>query len=84
MSYTDRRFREPSLTRGWLESASCYGLCWAWNTASNPAKLRTEEEHLQAAADGRAILTELRRRFREGIDYTEMDSGRLLPRAGAS
>lgn len=64
-----------------IVSLSCSSLCSAWNEATNPAKLRTEEEHIEKRAEAKILLAELRRRFREGIDFIESESsGRFYAR----
>lgn len=59
---------------------TCSDLCISWNSATNPAVLRTDEEHAAKRAEAKQLLAELRRRFREGIDYVESESGRLYAR----
>ena len=45
---------------------------------TNPAKLRSEEEHELCRSEAREILDAIRRRFILGVDYDESESsGRL-------
>ena len=62
-----------------MTSRVCSDLCWQWNAATNPAVLRTDDEHKAKREEARRILAELRHSFREGIDFVESDSGRMLP-----
>lgn len=56
-------------------------LCHDWNVATNPAKLRTEDEHKECQEKARRAMAEIERRYRYGVHYTESDhTGRLIPR----
>ena len=71
---------QPSVGAALLNTGSISVLCWVWNLLTNPAKLRTEEQHEQARVDAKAVMSALKRRFTYGIDYTESEySGRLIP-----
>lgn len=56
-------------------------LCHRYNDATNPAAFRCEDEHKRCTELARQLRADLRRRFREGIDYRETESGRFLPMA---
>lgn len=72
---------QPSVEASILDTGSVSTLCWVWNLLTNPAKLRTEEQHEQARVDAKVVMSAIERRFTRGIDYTESEySGRLIPR----
>ena len=51
-----------------------------WNRVTNPAILRTDEEHRRCRKLARAIDKRLARmRVREGIHYTEFSNGARYP-----
>ncbi len=77
MSYSDIK---TSVSDNFCREATVGTLCWTWNILTNPAKLRTDEQHAQARVDAKVVLDTLRRRFMVGIHFTESDSGRLIPK----
>lgn len=64
----------------WRAGHHVYGLCAAWNHATNPGRPMTDAEHARANAYARAIKA---RMARLGIafkrDYIELDNGALWP-----
>lgn len=52
-------------------------LIGAYNEASNPAALRTDEEHAIQRERAKIALRSIRRCYIEGIDYHEMSNGAL-------
>ena len=53
-----------------LDILSTAELCYLWNDATNPAALRSDDEHLAARADARLVNTVLQNRSHE---WTESD-----------
>lgn len=70
----DREFR---LAEGRAHER-CAELCAAYNTATNPAALLSEEEHARRSKLAKEIIEVLNRGFYCGIDYYETESGRLF------
>lgn len=56
-------------------------LCYGYNDATNPAAFRSDDEHQRCRERARELRAALRQRFREGVDYQETESGRMLPLA---
>ena len=64
----------------WRAGKTICGLCAAYNHATNPARLMTEEEHQRSRAYSRAIRNRVRRMgYVYGIHYTEMCNGAWSP-----
>ena len=57
----------------------CAEWCHDYNVATNPAVLRTEDEHADCRARAREARRLLSENFSEGVDYTEGESGMLIP-----
>lgn len=56
----------------WSAGSTILGLCAAWNHATNPAVLMTDDEHKRSAAYARAIKARMDRLgYRRAMDYTE-------------
>jgi len=54
-------------------------LCYRYNKASSPSKLRTDHGHRRARIVSREVNRRIDRRYRYGIDYRELDNGALWP-----
>lgn len=48
-----------------------------YNEATNPAALRTDEEHRVERMRARTALGSIRRSYVEGVDYRELSNGAL-------
>lgn len=60
----------------WRAGKTVWGLCAAWNHATNPALPMTDEEHQVARRYARAIKS---RMARLGVRYLELSNGTLWP-----
>ncbi len=78
MSYSFLLYKSNS--KIWLAGHTVYGLCSAWNHATNPSRPMTDREHHRASQYARAIKN---RMIRSGIvygkDYKELSNGALWP-----
>jgi hypothetical protein len=66
----------------WRAGRSIVGLCAAWNHATNPELLMTDDDHDRSRTYARAIMARMRRLgFVIGRDYRELSNGMLWPMA---
>ena len=64
----------------WKAGKHIFGLCSAWNHATNPAYPMSEEEHKRSFTLARAIRNRMDRLYaRENIHYRELSDGSLWP-----
>lgn len=64
----------------WPAGRSIIGLCSAWNHATCPSRLMTDEEHRAAARYARAVRARMERMgLRHGKHYRELSNGSLWP-----
>lgn len=64
----------------WRAGRTVYGLCAAWNHATNPARPMTDAEHRRSNVYARAIKARMARMgYRYGTHYREMSNGALWP-----
>lgn len=64
----------------WRAGDSLLGLCAAWNHATNPAALMTEQQHSRSFAYARAIRARMvRLGYRLNANYVELSNGQLWP-----
>jgi hypothetical protein len=66
--------------RFWRAGRTVWGLCSAYNHATNPARFLTDHESHRSCQYARAIRNRMRRLgLIEGRHYAEMNSGRYWP-----
>jgi hypothetical protein len=64
----------------WKAGRGIYGLCSAWNFATNPRLAMTESDHARSYAYARAIKNRMKKLgFVHGVHYREMESGEFFP-----
>ena len=64
----------------WRAGRTIYGLCAAWNHATNPSCPMTDAEHRRSYAYARAIKARMARMgYRYGVHYRELSCGALWP-----
>jgi hypothetical protein len=64
----------------WRAGHTVYGLCAAWNHATNPALPMTDQEHKRSLQYARAIRRRMQRLGMSiGRHYRELSSGALWP-----
>jgi hypothetical protein len=64
----------------WLAGRTIYGLCAAYNHATSPSRLMTQEEHQRSNVYARAIRNRIRRLgYQYGKHYSERSNGALHP-----
>ena len=63
----------------WRAGKSVMGLCAAYNHATNPQTMLTENEHKRSFAYAKAIKNRL---MRLGFQYIELSNGMLFPKKG--
>ena len=64
----------------WQAGSDVYGLCAAWNHATNPALPMSDWEHSRARQYARAIRNRMTRLgIVEGRDFRELSNGSLWP-----
>jgi hypothetical protein len=66
----------------WRAGRTIYGLCAAWNHATNPSRLMTEEQLKRSNIYARAIRNRIMRMgYRDGTHYmTWHDYGHMQPK----
>jgi hypothetical protein len=65
----------------WQAGHTIYGLCAAWNNATNPSVAMTDEDHTKSRRYARAIINRMNRLgFAYGVDYLELSNGSLFPK----
>ena len=78
MSYSFLLYKSNS--KIWLAGHTVYGLCSAWNHATNPSRPMTDREHHRANQYARAIKNRMTRAgIVYGKDYKELSNGSLWP-----
>ena len=66
--------------RLWRAGHTVYGLCSAWNHATNPALPMTDHEHMRSNQYARAIRHRmLKLGFSHGRHFRELSTGALWP-----
>lgn len=66
--------------RLWRAGRTVYGLCAAWNHATNPGRPMSDAEHFRSTLYARAIICRMvRLGIRHGTHYIELSDGRLWP-----
>ena len=74
--------RDTSSGRLWRAGRGIYGLCAAWNHATEPSRPMTDPEHSRANKYARAIRNRMNRLgFTLGREYWELSNGALFPNA---
>jgi hypothetical protein len=71
----------------WKAGNSIWGLCAAWNHATNPAAMLTDREYARSRMYARAIMARMQRLgWKRGEHYCELSNGALFPlsRKGAN
>lgn len=64
----------------WKAGKDVWGLCAAWNHATNPGKLMSEAEHKRSQLYARAIKSRMSRLgITYKLDYIELSDGSLWP-----
>jgi hypothetical protein len=64
----------------WKAGHGIYGLCSAWNFATNPSLAMAESDHARSYAYARAIKNRMKKLgFVHGVHYREMESGQFFP-----
>jgi len=64
----------------WKAGKTIWSLCAAYNHATSPSRLMTEDEHKRSNVYARAIRNRVRRMgYRYGTHYTEMFNGAWCP-----
>ena len=64
----------------WKAGHGIWGLCSAWNFATNPRLAMTESDHARSYAYARAIKNRMKKLgFVHGVHYREMESGEFFP-----
>ena len=64
----------------WPAGDHIYGLCSAWNFATNPARPMNDTDHSRACTYARAIKNRMSKLgFVEGKHYRELSNGILWP-----
>lgn len=64
----------------WKAGSTIWGLCAAYNHATNPSTTMTSREHDRSFRYARAIKNRmLRLGFKHGIHYAELDNGSWWP-----
>lgn len=78
---TEKENMHPFLSRrcngkAYRAGFSVYGLCAAWNHATNPSLPMTDAQHRRSRQYARAIIARMRRiGYREGVHYSEWNNG---------
>jgi hypothetical protein len=64
----------------WKAGKGVFGLCSAYNYATNPTKPMTDQEHKRSFVYARAIMNRMIRiGFKHEIHYRELSNGALWP-----
>jgi hypothetical protein len=64
----------------WKAGHGIWGLCSAWNFATNPRLAMTESDHARSFTYARAIKNRMKKLgFVHGVHYREMESGEFFP-----
>jgi hypothetical protein len=64
----------------WKAGRGIYGLCSAWNFATNPRLAMSESDHARSFTYARAIKNRMKKLgFVHGVHYREMESGEFFP-----
>lgn len=64
----------------WKAGKDIWGLCSAWNHATNPGTFLTESDHSRASQYARAITNRMRKLgYMYKVHYIELSNGSLWP-----
>ena len=64
----------------WKAEHGIFGLCSAWNFATNPRLAMSESDHKRSFAYARAIKNRMKKLgFVHGVHYLEIDGGYFFP-----
>jgi len=64
----------------WSAGKTVWGLCAAWNHATNPSRPMFDNEHKQSAKYAKAIMNRMKKLgFVYGVHYRELSNGSLWP-----
>lgn len=64
----------------WKAGHGVFGLCSAYNHATNPATPMCDDEHKRSFAYARAIKNRMKKKgFILGVHYVELNDGSLFP-----
>ena len=65
----------------WPAGNTVWGLCSAWNFATNPSIYLSDQDHIRAQKYARAIKNRMKKLgFRYGAHYMELSNGTLWPK----
>jgi hypothetical protein len=65
----------------WRAGKDIFGLCCAWNHATKPSRMLSDNEHRASFRYARAIKNRMRRLgFVYGLDYIELSNSDLWPK----
>jgi hypothetical protein len=68
----------------WKAGHGVFGLCSAYNHATNPAKPMCEADHKRSFVYARAIKNRMKKKgFIYGVHYVELNDGSLFPQKRA-